>query len=231
MITGFISKLVRTITFSKVVIWTLTAFLCIALFTIYENRNRLVGWFTAPKITNIIGITFTVGPQTQSRLSALVNTTDNLIGASVVSADLRLNESRIMFFTGDDVSLISIADRAQQTDANRLPLFTSVDDNNAEIINLINGQFTCIAFDLTLEAKIYPELTRTVKSVCRSSIPSYYGYFSGYLQFYLTAQPGPEKQLQLKLITEKLANDIYFTDVLPTQRAEKTPVLQQGDVK
>lgn len=221
MVTGFISKLVRTITLSKVVIWSLTALLCISLYTVYENRSKLLGWFAAPEITNMVGITFSVGPETQQRLGDLINKNDNMIGASVMSADLRLNEARTMFFVGDDASLAEVGERSRQADSNRLPLFTSIDENNAEIIKLINGQFTCTTFDKTLEAKIYPQLKQTVKSVCRSSIPSYYGYFSGYLQIYLNEEPNNEKQLQMKLIVEKLANDIYFKDVLPTQRPEK----------
>lgn len=221
MITGFISKLVRTITFSKVAIWSLTALLCISLFTIYENRSKLLGTIAAPEITNMVGIVFSVGPDTQVRLSDLVNKNSTIIGASVMSADLRLNEARFMFFISDDSALSEVADRSSQVDTNRLPLFTSTDENNIDVIRLINGQFTCSPFTATLEAKIYPHLGTAVKSVCRSSIPSYYGYFSGYLQIYLSEEPNSEQQLQFKLIVEKLANDIYFKDVLPTQRVEK----------
>ncbi len=221
MITGFISKLVRTITLNRVVIWSLTALLCISLYTVYENRNRLLGWVATPDTTSSVGIVFTIGAETQQRLEELTLRNDNIIGVAVMSADLRLNEARFMFFSGDSPSLAEISERAKQTDSNRLPLFTSVDENNAEVIKLINGQFTCTSFQSTLESKIYPQLLKSVKSVCRSSIPSYYGYFSGYLQIYLSEDPNAEKQLQMKLITEKLANDIYFKDVLPTQRSEK----------
>ncbi len=222
MIMGFISKLVRTITLSKVLIWSLTALLCISLYTVYENRSKLVAWFTAPELSNMVGITFTVGPDTQTRLIELVNKNSNIMGVAVMSADLRLNEARSMYFFAGDPVLTELVDRSNQMDSNRLPLFTSIDENNIEIIKLINGQFSCIAFNQTLEAKIYPQLAKSVRSVCRSSIPSYYGYFSGYLQIYLREEPNSEKQLQLKLIVEKLANDIYFKDVLPTQRPEKT---------
>lgn len=221
MITGFISKLVRTITFNKVVIWSLTALLCISLFTIYENRSKILGWFAAPEIANMVGIVFSVGAETQIRLTDLVHKNPTIVGASVMSADLRLNEARSMFFTSDEGTLSELGDRSNQVDSNRLPLFTSADDNNTDIIRLINGQFTCSPFSSTLEAKIYPQLSTAVKSVCRSSIPSYYGYFSGYLQIYLSETPNSEQQLQFKLIVEKLANDIYFKDVLPTQRVEK----------
>lgn len=226
MVTGFILKLIRIITFSKVMLWALTALLCILFFTIYENKNKLAGWLVTPDISNVVGVSFSVGVETQNRLSELVAKNDNIVGATVMSADLRLNEARSMFFVGDDPALAEIEQHSKHNDSNRLPLFTSVDESNAEIIKLINGQFACSTFKVSLESKIYPQLLKTVKSVCRSSIPSYYGYFSGYLQVYLNEEPNAEKQLQLKLIIEKIANDIYFKDVLPTQRSEKISTIR-----
>ena len=223
MITGFITKLVRTISISKVAMWSLTALLVIVLYTIFENRSRFVTKFTAPQIINVTGVTFSVGPETQIRLTELAKSSSNIAGIAVMSADLRLNEARSMFFFGTDPSLSGVKEAALRNDVNRFPLFTGIDESNIDIIKLINGQFSCTPFSLTLESRIYAKELDTIKAVCRSSIPSYYGYFSGYLQIYLTEAPSPEKELQLKLIAEKLANDIYFKDVLPTQKTEKLP--------
>lgn len=228
MVIGFISKLVRTITLSRVVIWALTALLCISLFTLYENRSKLITAFTAPDITNVTGTIFTVGEETKIRLEQLTKNEEKIVGVSVMSADLRLNEARFMYFVSDTPAFEEVISKSKLPDTNRLPLFTSIDENNTDIIKLINGQFSCTKFEATLESKLYPQLGSSVKAVCRTSIPSYYGYFSGYVQLYISDQVGSEYQLQLKLIVEKLANDIYFKDVLPTQRVEKISVPKAG---
>lgn len=218
MFIGFITKLVRTITLSKIVIWALTAFLSISFLTLYENRSKLLSHFTAPKMSNVVGVVFEVGQQSQDAISAAVLNDDRVLGISVMSADIRLNEAQVIHFFADDVTVSQPGEAVRRGGSNRLPLFTGDQQNDSEVIKLINGGFSCGQFDQTLLSKIYPELKKPVKAVCLASIPAYYGYFSGYIVVFLSEVPVPERQLQLKLITEKLANDIYFKDVLSGQR-------------
>lgn len=219
--TSFITKLVRTISLSRVFVWSFTALMLISFYTVYENRTKLLSFITAPVPTNMVGLTFEVGQTTRDQLNNIVNGEQRIVGISVVSTDLRLNEARTIYFKGDDPTLNSVFEQPVETDRSRLPLFTSNDESNSQIIRLINGQFTCASFEKTLVSKIYPELATTVRSICRSSIPSYYGYFSGYVEVYVSEIPSVERELQYKLFIEKLANDIYFRDVLETQKPEK----------
>lgn len=225
---GFITKLVRTITFSRVLVWSFTAVTVMSLYTFYENRAKLLAYFTAPDVTSMVGVTFTVGQETQSQIQTIVNGDPRIAGIAVMSTDLRFNEAKSVFFYGNEPTLRQVYDQAARAGSDRLPLFTSNDENNAGIIKLINGQFTCVKFETTLMARIYPELRNTIKALCRSSIPSYYGYFSGYVSAFMLEVPNPERELQYKLIIEKLANDVYFRDVLTTQRPEKIIKSNQG---
>ena len=219
--TAFVTKLVKTITLNRVMVWAFTALTLISFYTLYENRSALLSYITAPEPTNMVGMTFTVGQLTKSEIQGITDGEPRIVGISILSTDLRLNEAKVLHFYGDNPQLTDIFARSMAVGSNRLPMFTSNDESNTQIIKLINGQFNCVAFDKTLISKIYPELKGTVKTVCRSSIPSYYGYFSGYIEAFIAETPTSELEDQYKLFIEKLANDVYFRDVIETQRPEK----------
>lgn len=220
MVFNFISKLVRTISLNKVVLFSLFILLGIVLYTAYENHGRILTAFEPAAAHNHSSQTFSVGENTKKEINSLVTSDEQIIGLAVMSSDLRMNESQTVYFFGDQQLLAGAFDAASKSGSNRLPLFTADETSNNEIIKLINGQYSCVKFDSTMISKIYPELSASIKGMCRSGIPSYYGYFSGFVGVFLSTYPSPERQAQLKLLTDKLANDIYFHDVLPSQKAE-----------
>ncbi len=226
--TTFFTKLVRTITLSRVFMWAFVALTVISSYTLYENRTKLLSFITAPSPTNMVGMTFTVGQETKDRVTVLVGGDSRIAGIAVMSTDLRLNEAKALYFYGDNPNLVTVFNRSIEVGSNRLPMFTNNDESNAQIIKLINGQFVCVPFEKALISKIYPELSPSVKTICRSSIPSYYGYFSGYVEAYLSEVPSPEREQQYKLLIEKLANEVYFRDVIETQRPEKVVGERRG---
>jgi hypothetical protein len=214
---SFILKLVRTVTLSRVLMWVVATALALALYTVYENRGRISAAALSPRMSNPVGMTFNVGEESRLVIEAKVKGDPSVIGIAVLSADLRSNEARSVFFFGDDPLLNSVDRNARVAGTNSVPMFTSDELHNTTTIRLINGQFTCQKFQDMLISKIYPDLGTSVKAVCKASIPSYYGYFSGYLAMFLTSVPSTAQEEQLKVVVEKLATDIYFRDVLTTQ--------------
>jgi hypothetical protein len=217
---NLIKKLVSTITFGKVALWVIAILLSGVSFTVYENRNRIFANITESVVTNQVGLTFVTSQETEAMIKTQVLADRAIIGIVVMSADLRLNEAKSIYFFGDDPILIQVDAESKKASNNRLPLFANLDDSNADMIKLINGQFTCTKFSDTLLSRIYPELNSSVKMMCRASIPSYYGYFSGFVGVFLGENLSPEKLAQLKVITDKIATEIYFRDVIPTQKLE-----------
>lgn len=219
--TRFITKLVRSLSLSRVFVWAFTAFIVIFFYTIYENRADLLSSVTEPAQENMVASTFNVGQVSQQHLQDVVRAEPSIIGVSVFSTDLRLNEARTIYFFSDDAALNDSLGRLVQAGSTRLPIFTANIETNEQAIRIINGQFSCVPFESSLLAKIYPELQPSIKAICRTSIPSYYGYLSGYIEAYITEAPSPERELQYKLFIEKLANEIYFRDVAEAQRPER----------
>ena len=221
MVTSFVSKLVTAITFKKVLIWTLAGTIGVVSYTAYENRSDL---FLATKIGkgsisagNPVGSIFVVGNVTKKNISEFVKNERNVVGFTVVSVDIRTNTRNQLFF---------YADQSEQNPPSlkplalmpRLPLFTKNDDNNRQMIKLINGEFTCAPYttgtSLVLAAS--PNANPDVSSICRASLPPYYGHFSGFVSVLLNNEPGVEEQVRLKHVIEALAIEIYFRDVIPT---------------
>jgi hypothetical protein len=213
----FVLKLVQAVSLNRVLMWGLTALITLTLYTVYENRGRIAAASLTPRMSNPVGLTFKVGEETRRQVDAKVKADKSIIGIAVMSADLRSNEAKSVYFSGDDPTLIALDRIAREAGNNSVPMFTSDEKHNAATIHLINGQFTCQKIQDTLIAKIYPDLSMSTKALCKSSIPSYYGYFSGYVAVFMTIVPSQEQEEQLKVVIEKLATDIYFRDVLPTQ--------------
>lgn len=218
----FISKVIRTLSLNRILVWAATALIIILAVTIYENNDTVLSYFTKRPALPTSEDSFFVGIETQNQVQSLVSGDRRIIGVSVMSADLRLNEAKSLYFYGDSAELNSAKIRSEYS-GSRLPMFTGNEENNKDIIKLINGEFTCVPFDKTLHAKIYPELSTIVNTMCMSSIPSYYGYFSGFVVTYISEPPSPERQLQYRLFIEKLANDIYFRDVVSSKQNKKGP--------
>lgn len=226
MIAGFITKLVKTITFRRLLTYTLAAFISIVLYTLYENRSAIFVSLTTKTVTNPVGLTFTVSKDTEKALKDLVDATPEIIGMAVFSADLRLNESRPLFYYSDNNTLKASQLEIMQTGDLRLPLFSSLEENNAEVIKLINGQFSCMPFSATMLSKINPELNGVIHTVCRVSIPSYYGYFSGYVSVYFSENISTARQEQYKSTLEGLTTTVYFRDVIPTQKKIRDMIIR-----
>ncbi len=212
----FIQKLIASITLNKVFIWVAAIAVSIVFYTIYENRRSM--FIPTPGVvTNPVGFTFSASARTQEQVKNKVNTDNSIIGISIKSADLRLNEALSIFLASDDPLLTEIDFAMRSAGTNRMPLFSSIGDANIKVIQLINGQFICVPFNYTLFAKMHPELKGSIKIVCSSSIPSYYGFFSGFIQFFINEDLSLEQQAQLKITAERLSTEVYLRDVIPAK--------------
>jgi hypothetical protein len=224
-----IIKLIRTLSLDKIAIFAIMSFLSIVGFTFWENREKLsqLSFYASQGMTiSRYVVTWKISEKHEAALRAIVSSDSKIVAGGVFSSNVRYNEIRPVFFYSPDSSLVSSVAFDTQSRFSRTPLFSFAEISNANIIKLINGQFVCGPFADTNLSILYPELNSIFKYACRASIPSYYGYFSGYIAVYLSEAPSKEKQQQLRLVMENLANEIYFKDVVRTQKLEKieTPV-------
>ena len=220
MVIGFVTKLVKTITFKRVLLWTLAGTIGIIGFTAYEHRDELFSATSLRQVPtgNPVGHAFIVGQDTKDKIKALTKSDPSIVGIGVLSADIRLNVRRSIYF-------YSAADNQDDSDPlgryaqiQRLPLFTKNEENNRQMVKLINGEFHCVPYTQTTLAKAAPNINQDVVTICRASLPPYYGFFSGFVSVMLRIDPDVETQIRLRTTIESLATEIYFRDVLPTSK-------------
>lgn len=224
MVTSFVSKLVTAITFKKVLLWSLAGVLLVIAYTAYERRADLFEATSFGQSTmspgNPVGTIFVVGDTSKKKIEAFVKGEKNVVGFAVVSADVRLNVRNMVFFLADP-TVSNPALLAPLSSIAHLPLFTKNEDNNRQMIKLINGEFTCAAYNTTLLSNVAPTSAREIVTICRASLPPYYGHFSGFVTVLLNTDPDIEELLRLKNGIEALATEIYFRDVIPTSKRVK----------
>lgn len=218
MILSFISKLVRTISITRVSIWTLAAILGVGSLTVYEHREQIFNSshfsMAAKNSGNMTTQVFSISEETKGIIKKYVDDEQEIIGLAVLSADERLNLRNVMYFYNDGSDPLFTPNVSPFP--TQLPLFTTNEENNREIVKLINGEFVCSPFSSSILAKTSPNVSGHISATCRASLPPYYGHFIGFVTIFLKDDPDLERQSQLKSRLEHLATQIYFKDVLPT---------------
>lgn len=217
---GFLSKLVKTITLKHVGLWLLTGVLIILGYTAYEHRAELFQSAThltgndTPSV-NLVGATFKVSEATKEKVKDFVASNKDFVAMGISAADLRLNQRTTIYFFS-----LEAGNGSPQVTRNldRLAFFTNDDENNRQMIKMINGEFHCVPYANTILAKSRPEINRNVSSICRASLPPYYGHFAGFITLYTKHDPSVDQLVELKNSMETFATEIYFKDVIPTTR-------------
>lgn len=221
---SLISKLIKTITFTKLLIWTTAATVGVVALTIFENRTEILSSSAIGSTTkdiSLAGISFRVGKDSQARIKKFIDYEPEIVAMSVSSIDIRLNIRRVLHYYADDTLGVSKDEVKRDLEIiQNLPLFTTDDANNRQIIKLINGQFSCVGYSSTTVAKVTPALHPGVVTACRISLPPYYGYFSGFITAYLQYDPSLDEQLRLKTEMNAIATEIYFRDVVTSAESK-----------
>jgi hypothetical protein len=208
---SLITKIFNTLTWRLAFLYMMTSLIGVIGYTVYEQRDHIFGQLLAVNSQNA-STTFTLSKRTELSIRDAANDLPWVVGVAVMSADLRLNEARTLFYMN------RVGKPDQFTTIKKYPIFSNQEDSNITAIQLINGEFSCVDFNKTPLKSLTPELSDTVKSVCRISIPSYYGYFSGFIIIFLNVDPDQTQQQQIKLVFSSLSTTIYFKDMLSTQR-------------
>lgn len=219
MLIGFLTKLIKTITLRSVLLWSLAAMATVVFYTAFEHRDEIfhTSGHQSGRAGNPVGLEFTIGQTTKDAIKIFVESDSDVVGVGVLSADIRLNSRKSIFFYADSVDLKS-ASPPQVLAVARLPLFTNNLDNNRQVVKLINGEFVCAPYLSSQLAKAAPDLNPGVITICRAGLPPYYGHFSGFITVFLNSDPSVDEQVLLKNRLEALATEIYFRDVVPTSR-------------
>lgn len=218
---GLVSALVKNITFNKVLVWALAMIIGVLSYTVYERRDDLFRASPFARLPgNDVGMIFNISKTTKARAKEFVESDAMIVGLTILAADLRLNSRVSLFHIGDNEYADPVAEAALQN-LNSLPLFTKNEENNRQMTKLINGEFICIPYATSALAALVENANKKVITICRVSLPPYYGQFSGFVSLFLNTDPDIERQIRIKQHLEMFATGVYFRDVVPTTHKAK----------
>lgn len=206
---SLITKIFKTLSWRMTILYIATLFFAVVGYTAYEMRDHVLSPLLRGPQQNA-SMTFSTSKGTEREIQEAMKDLPWVAGVAVMSADLRLNEARTILF-------VPRSEEFSQLSIKKYPIFSNLEESNIAAISLINGEFSCGSYAKTPISALAPR--SDVKSVCRISIPSYYGYFSGFITIFLDADPDETQREQIKLVFSSVSISIYFKDVLSTQRA------------
>jgi hypothetical protein len=216
------AKVIRIISLKNVAIWTLTALVLLVGYTIFENRATLVSYVVNGRTIDAPTITgFAVSSASQARIKQLVDTDDLINSIVILNADIRNNRRVPIFWYSDDASIQKTLDTFYTGRYGGIPLFTSEEKNNENVVGVINGEFACSAY-VDGNTVVFPGLATRMPYVCRASLPPYYGQFSGFVSITLNRIPTPDELIALKAEALSISTEIYFRDVIPASKKLKS---------
>jgi len=210
-----IAKLLKILTWQKIIQATVAIFILGTAYGFWENRvviyNSLrVGARVESEeslILNLSSPTIVTIDETVGRMKPLV------AGISVTNVNFKKNTRSAAYFSISDPTLKTAYESFKTNKISDTVLFNDSEANNQRMINLINGEFVCNDFKETIGARTLPTAVNTVSTVCSISIPPYYGRFSGYMTIFLTKKPTVDEVAMIRQVSRDLSLRIYETDV------------------
>lgn len=207
------TKIVKWLTFKKVLLLAVFIFSMLVFYTAYEQRVRVAGMFSKDDTSTIHNV-FIVSSGMQDQIKLFVQKRELVKSVIVWTADIHLNQRTIIFRHSDDQAINESFMKMIRERGNTLPIFTDDPVNNTQMVSVINGEFACYPFKATINNKILPDMATSTPTVCRISLPPYYGDFSGYLSFSLARTPSTEEQKVIEIEVKHLASELFFKDIV-----------------
>jgi len=212
------AKVLSVISLKKVAVWTFAAMVVLTGFTVFQNRTAIYAAITSAPVVETPStiVPYTVSQTSQDRLKQLIDGDDLISTIIVLNADLRNNRRIPIYWYSDDPFVQKTLD-AQFVSKFGIPLFTAEEKNNSNMVGVINGEFACNKYSEG-NASLFPGMESRMPTVCRASLPPYYGQFSGFLTISLNRVPTPDEVIALKSTILAVATEIYFRDVVPANK-------------
>jgi hypothetical protein len=206
-----IQTLLSSLTWGRIAM--LATFLVVVGFSyaMFDNRFAVYEYIgnvkTIPPAKSI-----KISKETRDAIDGVVAGSELINAIQITLVDFQRNTRTIVFTKIDDPRLAELYKKFEDRSPTELPLFNTDIINNQRLVNLVNGDFICNPYKDTIGAKLIPETTQYIHTVCAGPVPPFYGRFSGIISIYLTKQPSPVESEQIKVLSRNLGLSIYNND-------------------
>jgi len=206
---AIVQKFLQVLTWRKNVQFLVFILIAGLAYATFENRESIYNFASQAKIAADPPLAKKISKQITDKIDTAVNKSDLIIGIQITIVDFQKNTRFVIYTSIDDVDLKNIFVRFTDNTIAELPLFNSDVNNNKRLVGLINGEYICNPFIDTIGAKLMPDATKYITTVCANGIPPYYGKFSGIVSVYTRRQPTSEEVDQIRTLSRLLSTEIY----------------------
>ena len=188
--------------------------------TVWINKEPIYHRLVSADNVKISRLPLVLSERTKKSVDNFTGKDENIMATLVVTALFQTNERKVVYFNSDDYMLKKKLEHFFENKTSPTPLFLDAIlpnslNNNMRIVSIINGEFICTGIDALPVTLIQDEgLQGKIETICSLSIPPYFGYFTGYLTFYLKRKPSEVEMHQLKSAARLLSSEIYDTEIL-----------------
>lgn len=207
-----VDKIISWATPKRVLQLAAFAVVCVASLTLFEERSSFIEQVFSDKAAPSTELKLIVSPDMKQKLKEIVDRSPEIVMIQVVSANVRINQRDLIFYVTDDPVIESSMKHYVQTRTSGKPIFNQDDKNNAQMVSAMNGEFGCFRYE-DGSASMMPKMPNKTQTVCRVSLPPFYGEFSGYVSFTLTRPPNEALQNEIRLVATRMATEIYFKSI------------------
>jgi hypothetical protein len=207
-----LSTVLRYITPLKTFLLIVIIFALIGAIAAWENRQSL---FTST--VDNIGFKdatppLVMSPKSKAALEALVAGKDKyVISGAAVGINIPTNTRTIVYRYFNDKVIERAVRTADTKEGDTLPLFSSNEGQNKQILSLIQGEFSCGKLITGGVNSRYAgaETFGKIVATCRVPIPPAYGHLIGYIVFHLSRDPSEAEMEELRVEAYTLSMNIY----------------------
>lgn len=199
----------KQLTFPQIFKVAVVTLLIISGYVIWENRQPLYEGIRANSTVRTM-LHRPVSPNTISTIRALLEKPSSIIAVELVAVDFNTNTYAPVLFDTTSPQLSSIVSTHELNKISPQPFFVVGNEpNNTRNVGLINGDFLCYTYDELIKFTRFPSITPYANYVCSISVPPYPGYFSGYINVYVTHTPSSIEISDIRSAVRKLSIEIY----------------------
>lgn len=205
-----LQKLVVWVSFKRLILLFLVSVAGITSLTLFEERDVLIELWNSRDVATVPrqpDVRFSDGLQRQ--LTEAVTESSTVVGVTVHTVNLKINEKRLVFHYFEEPGLTQLFDNLIKSTGTSGSMFDSDQQNNLQMVSVVNGEFTCAKIESTQIYRTTSDVAQHAKTLCRISTPPFYGSFSGYVTFWIKQPPTEALSTQTRISIVRLSSEIY----------------------
>ena len=213
-----VNKIIKIITFKKVIILAISGIIGVLSFTIFENSKTIYNVVSGDQFKSGSVETFNISEISKTNLRKFVDEIDVVSSIIILNVDIRHNQRIPVFWYSTEPNIQRALNTNYADKIVRMPVFSSSENANSEIVSILNGEFTCNRNNDVINMITSSDIKNKFLYLCSISIPPYYGQFSGYIIVTLNSLPEKPTLDTIKFEMINMTLDIYLRDIRPFNR-------------